>query len=69
MCGFLDVGMFASMAHGCRLSMWEMALARGNTVPMLMSTHDDNCFCRGLVTSGFCWVPSWIGAEILDDLV
>lgn len=67
MCVFLDVCMLAS--HGCRLSMREMALACGKTVSMLMSTNDDNWYCRGLVTSSFCWVPSWIGAEILDDLV
>lgn len=61
--------MFASMAHRCRLSMWEMAVACGKTIPMLVSTHDDNWYCRGLVTSSLCWIPSQIGAEILDYLV
>lgn len=48
---FLDVGVFAS--HGCRLSMWEMALACGRIVPMLVSTNDNNWYCRDLVTSSY----------------
>ena len=39
------------------------ALACGKTVPMLVSANDDNWYCSGLLTSGFSWVHSWIGAE------
>lgn len=67
MCVFLDGGAFVS--HGCRLSVREMALECGKIVPVLVSTNDDNWYCRGLVTPSSCWMLSWIGAEILDNLV
>lgn len=61
---FLDVGTFALMADGCSLVMWIIALACGKTVPMLVSASDDNWYCSSLLTSDFCWVSSWTGAEI-----